>query len=79
MRGLAFILLLYVITSGFSYAQDIRSVDQDGLYSILSNNTDTVYVVNFWATWCSTCVKELPYFEELHKSAVGRERYLPPS
>jgi len=30
----------------------------------LSN--DTTYVINFWATWCAPCVKELPYFEELN-------------
>jgi thiol-disulfide isomerase/thioredoxin len=29
------------------------------------SNTDTVYVVNFWATWCAPCVAELPYFEKL--------------
>ncbi len=28
---------------------------------------DSTYVVNFWATWCGPCVKELPYFEELNK------------
>ncbi len=26
------------------------------------------YVVNYWATWCGPCVKELPYFEQLLKS-----------
>jgi len=24
-----------------------------------------IRVINFWATWCRPCVKELPYFEEL--------------
>jgi len=28
-------------------------------------DNDTTYVINFWATWCKPCVKELPYFEEL--------------
>jgi len=23
------------------------------------------YVINYWATWCGPCVKELPYFEDL--------------
>ncbi len=28
-------------------------------------NNDTVYIINFWATWCKPCVEELPYFEEI--------------
>ncbi len=27
---------------------------------------DSIYVINFWATWCAPCVKELPHFEKLH-------------
>lgn len=66
-------MLSFLIFQSTSFSQEIRSVDQDGLFDILSKKTDTVYVINFWATWCSPCVKELPYFEELHKSAAGRK------
>ncbi|NQX85260.1 MAG: redoxin domain-containing protein [Flavobacteriaceae bacterium] len=29
-------------------------------------NDNKTYIVNFWATWCAPCVKELPDFEELY-------------
>ncbi len=29
------------------------------------NESDSVLIVNFWATWCAPCVEELPYFHEL--------------
>lgn len=31
----------------------------------LSENKGKIVVINFWATWCGPCVKELPHFEEL--------------
>ena len=42
-----------------------------GLEPLLSSSSDTTFVINFWATWCAPCVEELPYFEELTRSAVG--------
>ncbi len=35
------------------------------LEPLLHQKGDTVYVVNFWATWCKPCVAELPYFVSL--------------
>ena len=43
----------------------IPVVDYQGLKPLLHRTNDTTYVVNFWATWCAPCVKELPYFEAL--------------
>ena len=41
--------------------------DFAGLEHLFTQFNDTTYVVNFWATWCSPCVKELPYFEQLNE------------
>lgn len=63
--------LLYVIFSllfsNIIIAQKIAVYDK---YSTLEkeilSDKNTVYVVNFWATWCAPCVKELPHFEQLN-------------
>ena len=34
----------------------------------LNANSGKVRVINFWATWCSACIHELPYFDEFAKA-----------
>jgi len=40
----------------------------DGGSFTLSQQRGKVTVINFWATWCTPCVKELPYFEALQQN-----------
>ncbi len=47
--------------------QDIPTINFEDLKSILNKQDTITYVVNFWATWCLPCVKELPYFENIHQ------------
>ncbi|MFD1063314.1 TlpA family protein disulfide reductase [Winogradskyella litorisediminis] len=42
--------------------------DYDGLKPLLSKDDGKVHVVNFWATWCAPCIKELPYFENINEN-----------
>ncbi len=32
------------------------------------SSPDTLYVLNFWATWCRPCIAELPYFQAAAES-----------
>ena len=60
------ILILAVLFSSFNMKEDIPIVDFEGLEPLLNTRTDTTYVVNFWATWCIPCVRELPVFEDIN-------------
>ncbi|MFL1013492.1 TlpA family protein disulfide reductase [Flavisericum labens] len=45
---------------------DLEVYDFEGFEKFLNRHDGNTYVVNFWATWCAPCVKELPYFEKLN-------------
>lgn len=48
-------------------------VDFKGLQPILNLKNDTTYVVNFWATWCTPCVKELPCLEAINNEYANKK------
>jgi len=68
------VLMVYalMISLGLS-GQGITEIDSDGIASLSWKSSDTTYVINFWATWCSPCVKEIEFFEELHESSKGKK------
>ena len=47
--------------------------DFEGLKPLLQTKTDSIYIVNFWATWCAPCVKELPYFEAIKNDYTNKK------
>ena len=36
-------------------------------------DNDTLYVINFWATWCRPCVAEMPYFDQLQQEMADQK------
>jgi len=71
MRTLLTLILLSI--AGFTAAQDIPFIKAGQIDQWKNAETDTVYVLNFWATWCAPCVEELPLFEKLNKAYAGQK------
>ena len=52
-------------------AQDIAVYTAKDLMERVSG-PDSFYIVNFWATWCGPCVRELPEFEKMRTYYEGK-------
>lgn len=68
MKNLVAIVMLCLAFQ--ATAQKAEVVKLDKLQKIIEAKSDKIQVINFWATWCAPCIKELPLFEKLN--AEGR-------
>lgn len=66
MNKLALITIGILAGISFAFAQKVEMVDRNWITRMSQNNSDTIYVINFWATWCKPCVEEIPHFEKLN-------------
>lgn len=67
MRSILAIAAVIGVTH-FCAAQTPRIVGAAELERFMTRETDTIDVINFWATWCGPCIKELPLFEKITSS-----------
>ena len=54
-------------------AQSIPFIKADQIDRWKNTDSDTIYVLNFWATWCGPCVEELPSFEKLNDAYADKK------
>src|SRR5436309_2400929 len=59
-----FLLFVVILIAGSSNAQQIPAWSADEIIRHTSSK-DTLYIINFWATWCVPCVQELPEFNRI--------------
>lgn len=72
-RNLLIVFALCLANAAF--AQDIKKVKIQDLKSYIEKS-DHPLVVNFWATWCAPCNKEIPYFQEEVKNYADQKAEL---
>ncbi|HEY0771654.1 MAG TPA: TlpA disulfide reductase family protein [Sphingobacteriaceae bacterium] len=58
-------LLPLIFIAASTCAQTPATIKLGDLQKLINKKSDHVQVINFWATWCGPCIKELPYFEKV--------------
>lgn len=65
--GIIFLMISLVSFSNNAKAPDFNLKDQYGVTHSLENYKGKVIFLNFWATWCPPCKKEMPDIENIYK------------
>ncbi len=82
MRKYLVTVLLLVLTVSCKNGESKEPFTLEGvvedyhlLIEAVNQQDNKVYVVNFWATWCVPCVKELPDFVRVYNENKGRSDF----
>jgi thiol-disulfide isomerase/thioredoxin len=67
MKKIITVLVLYIgFGSTLLFAQKAEQIKLKDLQEVINSPAEHIQVINFWATWCAPCVKEIPLFEKLN-------------
>jgi thiol-disulfide isomerase/thioredoxin len=61
------ICVLVFFCAQVSNAQKAELVRLDKLQTLIGSRDRPIQIINFWATWCAPCIKELPLLEKLNQ------------
>ncbi|HEX2899084.1 MAG TPA: TlpA disulfide reductase family protein [Bacteroidia bacterium] len=54
-------------------AQRPEAIHFSDFEALTQIENDTLYVLNFWSTWCRPCVAEMPYFDRVQRELEGQK------
>ena len=82
------LLIILILASACSSEETLESLDGNVLHQSFKteNGSETLkslyeqnnqpMVVNLWATWCTPCLEEMPYFEAAHRKHGSKIQFI---
>lgn len=73
MKSFFCLLFFFTFLATSAQAQEVEVIKYPDLEKIMQEEKGKIKVINFWATWCRPCIKEIPYFESLQEQFPKEE------
>ncbi|AZA93918.1 Cytochrome c biogenesis protein tlpA [Chryseobacterium nakagawai] len=76
MKNVLKILIIFLFCTICKAQQtEISVLKYEDLEKKIQLEKDNLLIVNFWATTCAPCVKELPHFMEINNQYAGNSKF----
>jgi len=76
MRNVLTLLAVFLcFTASIAQQAEVSSLKYEDLEKRIQKENDKILVVNFWATTCAPCVKELPHFMEINNKYKDNPKF----
>ncbi len=63
-----FIVLFLLISNALAFSNlELKRYDNKELFKLTSEAKGRKVLLNFWASWCTSCIEEIPELEKLKK------------
>ena len=66
------LVILLIAVAAVANGQSVEVIKVPDLQQLMEQESEEVQVINFCATWCAPCIKELPYFEKARESYADK-------